>query len=141
MAETPLSLIMHGWFVDTWLTGAGVPLTDADNGRAGNATVSTFNGPEALEIYTLLQEMNDAGLVVASSNTPGQIGHYLAVASEAASMVIETSTAATTVAGVLGGTANLSDLVDAGAEGITDLSGYAVNPDVPLAPDFFVEPR
>jgi citronellol/citronellal dehydrogenase len=25
--------------------------------------------------------------------------------------------------------------------GITDLSGYAVNPDVPLAPDFFVEPR
>ncbi len=26
-------------------------------------------------------------------------------------------------------------------EGITDLSGYAVNPDMPLAPDFFVEPR
>jgi citronellol/citronellal dehydrogenase len=26
-------------------------------------------------------------------------------------------------------------------EGITDLSGYAVNPDVRLAPDFFVEPR
>lgn len=26
-------------------------------------------------------------------------------------------------------------------EGITDLSGYAVNPDVPLAPDFFVEPK
>ena len=26
-------------------------------------------------------------------------------------------------------------------EGITDLSSYAVNPDAPLAPDFFVEPR
>jgi citronellol/citronellal dehydrogenase len=26
-------------------------------------------------------------------------------------------------------------------EGISDLSGYAVNPDLPLAPDFFVEPR
>jgi citronellol/citronellal dehydrogenase len=26
-------------------------------------------------------------------------------------------------------------------EGVTDLSDYAVNPDVPLAPDFFVEPR
>jgi hypothetical protein len=26
-------------------------------------------------------------------------------------------------------------------EGITDLSAYAVNPDLPLAPDFFVEPR
>ena len=26
-------------------------------------------------------------------------------------------------------------------EGIADLSAYAVNPDVPLAPDFFVEPK
>jgi citronellol/citronellal dehydrogenase len=26
-------------------------------------------------------------------------------------------------------------------EGITDLSGYAVNPDLPLAPDFFVDPK
>jgi len=26
-------------------------------------------------------------------------------------------------------------------EGVTDLSHYAVNPDMPLAPDFFVEPR
>jgi len=26
-------------------------------------------------------------------------------------------------------------------EGITDLSGYAVNPELPLAPDFFVEPK
>ena len=36
-------------------------------------------------------------------------------------MVIETSTASTTVAGVLGGTSNLSELTD-GAGGITDLS-------------------
>jgi sn-glycerol 3-phosphate transport system substrate-binding protein len=121
IAETPLSLLMQGWFIDTWLTGAGVPLVDADNGRAGNASVATFNGPEALEIYTLLDEMNKAGLIVATSNTPGQLGHYLAVASEAASMVIETSTASTTVAGVLGGTANLSALTD-GADGITELS-------------------
>jgi citronellol/citronellal dehydrogenase len=26
-------------------------------------------------------------------------------------------------------------------EGITDLSHYAINPDLPLSPDFFVEPK
>ena len=26
-------------------------------------------------------------------------------------------------------------------EGVADLSQYAVNPDLPLAPDFFVEPK
>ena len=35
----------------------------------------------------------------------------------------------------------LTDCIYLEDEGITDLSGYAVNPDAPLAPDFFVEPR
>ncbi len=128
VAETPLSLLMQGWFVETWLTGAGVPLVNADNGRAGNATEATFNGSEALELYTLLGEMNDAGLLVAFSNTPGQVSHYLAAATPGvASMIIETSTASTTIAAFLGGTANLADLVDsAGVDaeiiGATDLS-------------------
>lgn len=128
VAETPLSFLMQGWFVDTWLTGAGVPLINADNGRAGNATEATFNGPEALEIYELLKEMNDEGLVLPFSNVPGEVGQYLALANPGtASMLFETSTASTTIAGVLGGTSNLSDLIsDAGldpeAVGTTDLT-------------------
>lgn len=128
VAETPLSFLMQGWFVDTWLTGADVPLLNADNGRAGNATESTFNGPEALEIYTILKEMNDAGLILPFSNVPGEVGHFLALANPGtASMAFETSTASTTVAGVLGGTSNLSDLIadaglDEGEVGATDLT-------------------
>ncbi len=128
VAETPLSFLMQGWFVDTWLTGADVSLINADNGRAGNATEATFNGPEALEIYELLKQMNDEGLVLPFSNVPGEVGHFLALATPGtASMLFETSTASTTIAGVLGGTSNLSDLItDAGLDeeiiGSTDLA-------------------
>jgi sn-glycerol 3-phosphate transport system substrate-binding protein len=128
VAETPLSFLMQGWFVDTWLTGADVPLLNADNGRAGNATEATFNGPEALEIYTLLEEMNNEGLILPFSNVPGEVGQFLALANPGtASMLFETSTASTTIAGVLGGTSNLADLIaDAGLDeevvGATDLT-------------------
>jgi sn-glycerol 3-phosphate transport system substrate-binding protein len=128
VATTPLSFLMQGWFVDTWLTGADVPLINADNGRAGNATEAIFNGPEALEIYELLKEMNDEGLILPFSNVPGEVGQFLALANPGtASMLFETSTASTTIAGVLGGTSNLSDLIaDAGldpeAVGTTDLT-------------------
>ncbi|MGI9603183.1 MAG: extracellular solute-binding protein [Acidimicrobiales bacterium] len=135
VSSTPVSLLMQGWFVDTWLTGAGVELVNANNGRAGNATEATFNdGPEANEIYTLLRDMNEDGLITAFSNTPGQLSHYLAVAGEEASMVIETSTAATTVSGVLGGTANLSELADAGIEGIDTAAIDDLRLDIDAAP-------
>lgn len=126
VAETPLSFLMSGWYVELWLTGAGVPLVNADNGRSDVATEATFNGPEALEIYTTLKEMNDAGLMLVVSNVPGQLSQFLAMTGPA-SMLLETSTASTTMAGVLGGTANLSELVeqagiDGSIVGATDLS-------------------
>ncbi|MEM7141337.1 MAG: extracellular solute-binding protein [Actinomycetota bacterium] len=128
IATSPLSLLLQGWFVDTWLAGAGVPIVNADNGRAGNATEANLTSPEAIELYTLLKEMNDAGLVAAFSNTPGQVEHYFAALDQSqVAMLIETSVAATTIAGFLGGTSNLSDLVegtgvDAEILGASDLS-------------------
>ena len=125
----------QGHYVETWLTGAGVPIVDADNGRSGNATTATFAGDEALEIYSILDEMDAAGLIVEFSNTPGQLAHYLAVASPAkASMVVETSTASTTIAGVLGGTSDLNELVEsAGVDGQI-LGNTDLSIDVDVAP-------
>ncbi len=123
MTIAPLAFSMSGWFPDNWITGAGVPLVNADNGRAGLATEATFDGPEALEIYTILDEMMDAGLISAFSATPGQINHILAAASGEASMFFEVSFAATSIAAVLGGTADLSELkAGTGIEGTVDLS-------------------
>lgn len=135
VAETPLSFLMQGWFVDTWLTGADVSLINADNGRAGNATEATFNGPEALEIYDLIDEMNDEGLLLPFSNVPGEVGQFLALANPGtASMLFETSTASTTIAGVLGGTSNLSDLItEAGLDG-DQVGATDLTIDVDVAP-------
>jgi sn-glycerol 3-phosphate transport system substrate-binding protein len=134
VAATPLSFLMQGWFTETWLTGAGVDLVNEDNGRAGHASEATFNGPEALELYTLLQQMNEEGLVAAFSATPGQISQYIAMVSQEASMLIETSSASTTIAAILGGRASLSDLVESG-----DLGDIAAT-DIDLAVDLDAAP-
>ena len=135
VSSSPLSFLMQGWFIDTWLTGAGVPIVNAENGRAGNATAASFNGPEALEIFTILDEMNEAGLIVPASNTPGQVSHYLAmIGSDPASMVIETSTASTTIAGVLGGTANLSALIEEAGVGEEIVGEVDLAVDLGVAP-------
>jgi sn-glycerol 3-phosphate transport system substrate-binding protein len=55
------------------------------------------------EIYTWIDEMVDEGLLEGHSATDGQINQYLAVAQQNSSMLIETSTAATTIKTVLGG--------------------------------------
>lgn len=135
VASEPLSLLLQGWFVDTWLTGAGVPIVNADNGRAGNATEANLVTPEAIEIYTILQEMDQAGLIAPFSNTPGQFEHYFAALDPTqVAMLIETSTAATTIAGFLGGTANLNDLVE-GTDAEGEIEGATeLNLDLDVAP-------
>lgn len=135
VAETPLSFLLQGWFVDTWLTGAGVPIVNADNGRAGNATEADLTSPEAIEIYTTLQEMDQAGLLAPFSNTPGQVEHYFAALDETkVAMLIETSTAATTIAGFLGGTANLGDLVEQAGIDEEIIGNRDLNLDLDVAP-------
>ncbi len=135
VSTEPLSLLLQGWFVDTWLTGVGVPIVNADNGRAGNATQANLTSPEAIEIYTILQEMDQAGLLAAFSNTPGQIEHYFAALDESrVAMLLETSTAATTIAGFLGGTSNLSDLVEGTAVEDEIVGATELNIDLDVAP-------
>ena len=112
--KAPLSLILNSWFVESWINGAGGSVVNKDNGRDGLADESTFDNEVTHEVYTWIKEMADEGLLQGHSATPGQINQYLAVAQQASSMLIETSTAATTIKAVLGG--NADDVgVDAGA--------------------------
>ena len=133
IADTPISLLLQGEWVEMWLSAVGVDVVNADNGRAGNATEATFDTPEAVALFEQLQALNDAGLVVAYPNTPGQVQHYFA-ALDGASMLIETSTASTTIAAFLGGTGNLSELVDQAGDLGVDVTGVTeLNLDLDVA--------
>jgi sn-glycerol 3-phosphate transport system substrate-binding protein len=99
----PLSLVLNAWFVESWINGAGESVVNEDNGRSGLADRSTFDNDVTRELYTWIKEMVDDGLLQGHSATDGQINQYLAVAQQQSSMLIETSTAATTIKAVLGG--------------------------------------
>jgi sn-glycerol 3-phosphate transport system substrate-binding protein len=103
VSERPFVLKNTRWFFETWLSGVGIDMVDNNNGRAGRATEATFDTPEARELFELLQQMADEGLLNVFANTEGNIDHYLALVQEQSSMIVETSTASTTIADVLGG--------------------------------------
>ena len=108
----PFSFVLNAWFIESWINGAGASVVNEDNGRSGLADTSTFDNEATREIYTWIKEMADEGLLQGHSATDGQINQYLALAQQNSSMLIETSTAATTIKTVLGGGGDI-DLGDA----------------------------
>ena len=119
VAETPLVHELSTWKTEFWLTGAGSSVVDNRNGRgAGETATATLEGnPEATRLFEWFTSMRDDGLLRAVPATPGQIDQYLALATESASMLVDTSSAATSIEAFLGGTLDPDDLA-AGAEDV-----------------------
>jgi sn-glycerol 3-phosphate transport system substrate-binding protein len=118
--EAPLALAIEGWIVENWRTGAGLEIVSNDNGRAASdeAPTAAFNDETTLTMLTTLDEMNDAGQL---SPATDEFGEYLAVGTGTSSMLIQTSTAVTTVVGILGGEVDsLSELAE--GTGFEDLA-------------------
>lgn len=115
--KAPLSLVLNSWFVESWINGAGGSVVNKDNGRDGIADESTFDNDVTRQLYTWIKAMADEGLLEGHSATDGQINQYLAVAQQNSTMLIETSTAATTIKAVLGGSDDVN--IDTGS---SDLS-------------------
>jgi sn-glycerol 3-phosphate transport system substrate-binding protein len=105
--KAPLALVLNSWFVESWINGAGATVVNKENGRKGLADKSTFDNKVTRELYTWIKQMADEGLLEGHSATGGQINQYLALAQQNSSMLIETSTAATTIKAILGGATDL----------------------------------
>lgn len=105
VAEKPLVHELASWKTEFWLTGAGASLVDNDNGRGpGQTTKATLSAnSQALELFTWFSDMEKDGLLAPIPSTDGQIDQYLALASKGSSMLIDTSSAATSIEAFLGG--------------------------------------
>jgi len=55
------SMLTYGWFFEELVATQGGLYVNEENGRAGDATEATFNGPEGLNAFRFLDTMNKAG--------------------------------------------------------------------------------
>jgi sn-glycerol 3-phosphate transport system substrate-binding protein len=114
VVDTPIVHEFASWKTEFWLTGAHSTMVNNENGRGGGeTTAATLDGnPQALQLFTWFKDMQDAGLLRAVPHTPGQLDQYLAMANRQASMVVESSSAATSIEAFLGGNLDTSQLGD-----------------------------
>ena len=126
--EFPISMKVDSWFFEVLLGGIGKPMVNNNNGHDGRATKAVFDTPEAVNLMKTLKSMYDDGLIGKISNTPGQIDHYLNMAQGKSGILMETSTAATTIEAFLGGKVSAKDL------GAGDLG--SIDSTVKLVPGF-----
>jgi sn-glycerol 3-phosphate transport system substrate-binding protein len=125
IAETPLVHEMASWKTEFWLTGAGAAVVNNDNGRGpGETTAATLEGNDAaLELFEWFRSMLDDGLLLGVPARPGQIDHFLAMATQSASMLVDTSSAATSIEAFLGGELRPEDV---GVEGDVPRDGLDI---------------
>ena len=120
VSDKPLSHEFSSWKTEFWLTGAGSSVVDNDNGRGGGTTAkATLEGNQhALDLFTWLKQMNADGLLNAVPATPGQINQYLALLpGGGSSMLIDSTSAATSIEAFIGGTLDTSSLGTGNATG------------------------
>ena len=135
VTDTPVVLLMDSWLLETQLTGVKQTVVDNDNGYgSGETTEATFDNDTTKSIVDWIAGMKADGLLIPVQATDGARDHYLAMATQKASMTIETSTAATTIESFLGGDTSVNTGLGNEAEGV-DTSAL----DIGAAPVFGVD--
>jgi sn-glycerol 3-phosphate transport system substrate-binding protein len=115
VTDAPVVHEMRSWKTEYLLTGVGASVVDNDNGRGnGQTTAATLaDNPAALEVFEWFEEMHGDGVLQAVPAVPGQIDQYIAMATQSASMLIETTDAATSIEAFLGGELDAAELPEA----------------------------
>lgn len=132
----PLVLRLDSWYLEHLLTGAKQPIVNENNGRDGLATESELVNDSTTEVYEWFQSMYDDGLLKAIPYSQ-PYDQLFAMALGTSSMLIDTSTAITSVNGAIEGTLDPEDIgLEAGSLDLSsfDLGGLTIG--VGLNPGF-----
>lgn len=126
VVDKPVVLQLSPALIEMFLTGDHQAMVDNDNGRGpGKTGAAAFDSATTVGFFRWVRSMVDDGLLDALPQTSGQIGHYLAMANQKASMTIETSTAATSVEAFLKGDLK-ADALPGGPPTSVDTSTLAI---------------
>ncbi|HBX77730.1 MAG TPA: hypothetical protein DEG43_08795 [Acidimicrobiaceae bacterium] len=120
--EQPIVLKMDAWYIEHWLTGANIPIVNENNGKDAPATETFVGDEDGMKLMKWLKSGVDAGLIKATKSTD-EISAYFAVAGQSGSMLLQTSSAITTIDAAIKGTLNADILPQAGG---IDLSAVKV---------------
>ncbi len=102
--EGPVAVVGLSWQVEWWLTGVQQAIVNQDNGRKGLATASEFENADTTRLFDFWRGMVTEGLAKPFPGTEGQTNQLFAMATDSASMVVESSAGVNTIAGLLEGT-------------------------------------
>ena len=110
--DRPMVFQANAFLLEWWLSGAVQELVNEENGRAEGAwaSESSFDNPTTREILTKLQDAKAEGILDITPGTDGNADHLLAIAGQLSSFTVDSSGAASTVAGVIEGTIEAEDL-------------------------------
>ncbi len=119
--EEPLVLRLDAWYLEHLLTGARQEIVNNDNGRSGLADTSELLNEDTDRVYEWFRSMYDDGLLKAIPYSQ-PYDQLFAMALGSSSMLIDTSTAITSVNSAIEGTLKNEDI---GAEDLgIDLSTF-----------------
>ncbi|MDQ2678991.1 MAG: extracellular solute-binding protein [Actinomycetota bacterium] len=119
--EKPLVLRLDAWYLEHLLTGSKQEIVNESNGRAGLATESELLNDDTTKVYEWFRSMYDDGLLNAIPYSQ-PYDQLFAMALGTSSMLIDTSTAITSVNSAIEGTLKNEDI---GAEDLgIDLSTF-----------------
>jgi sn-glycerol 3-phosphate transport system substrate-binding protein len=117
--DRPLVARLDAWYLEHILTASNQPIVDEENGRTGLAMNSELDNEVTLEFMEWLKGMYDDGLLKAIPYSD-PYGQLFAMALGQSSILIDTSTAITSVNGAIEGSLTNEDI---GAEDLDfDLS-------------------
>ena len=127
VTEKPVSQVAQSWQVEWWITGADQAIVNEDNGRAGLATESEFASDTTEELYGFWKSMITDELATAYPGIEGQVDQLFSMATNSASMVVDSSAGVNTIAGLLEGTVDPETVEELGLTLPPDFEGLGLD--------------